>query len=153
MTADDPRFVDTNVLLAATDKSRDGHAAALSFLEAGLGGEHRLFASGQVFREYLVASTRPVASNGLGLSSAEALENIREFQGFVQRLDENQEVAEQLLGLVGRYQLEGKRIHDANIVATMKAHGLSRLRTNNPDDFASFEGIEVETQRETKLGR
>ncbi len=27
----------------------------------------------------------------------------------------------------------------------MKAHGLERIRTNNPNDFSPFEGIEVET--------
>lgn len=42
-------------------------------------------------------------------------------------------------------QSSGKRIHDANLVATMRAHGLVRLRTNNAGDFAPFKGIKVET--------
>lgn len=143
---DDKRcFVDTNVLLIGTDESRAYHAEALAFLEAGLSGTQRLFASGQVYREYLVVATRPVEANGLGLTSAKALANIREFQSCVQRLDENNDVTEQLFGLVKVHHLNGKHIHDANIVATMKAHGLVRIRTNNPDDFSSFEGIEVET--------
>lgn len=138
-------FVDTNVLLAGTDESRSYHAGALAFLESGVAGEQRLFASGQIFREYLVVATRPVEANGLGLTSAAALANIREFQSCVQRLDENTDVAERLLRLAGTHCLTGKRIHDANIVATMEAHGLARIRTNNPDDFAPFEGIGVET--------
>ncbi len=138
-------FVDTNVLLAGTDESRSHHAAALAFLETGVAGEQRLFASGQIFREYLVVGTRPVEANGLGLTPAAALANIREFQSCVQPLDENKDVAERLLGLVSTHQLKGKRIHDANIVATMRAHGLARVRTNNPEDFAPFEGIEVES--------
>lgn len=145
MTDDKCCFVDTNVLLAATDESRSHYTAALAFLEAGVAGEQRLFASGQIFREYLVVATRPVEANGLGLTPSAALANIREFKGCVQRLDENMDVAERLLSLVSAHRLKGKRIHDANIVATMRVHGLARIRTNNPDDFAPFEGIEVET--------
>ena len=32
----------------------------------------------------------------------------------------------------------GKQVHDANIVATMQAHGLRRLLTHNTADFARF---------------
>ena len=32
----------------------------------------------------------------------------------------------------------GRRIHDANIVATMLVYGIPRLRTNNPEDFVRF---------------
>ncbi len=145
MTDDRRCFIDTNVLLTSTDTSRLQHSAALAFLEAGMAGEHRLFASGQIFREYLVVATRPTEANGLGLTSTEALENIREFQACVQLLDENADVAEQLLALVNAHGLKGKRIHDANIVATMRAHGLTRIRTSNNGDFAPFEGIKVES--------
>lgn len=144
-TDDKSCFVDTNVLLAGTDESRSHRGAALAFLESGLAGEQCLFASGQIFREYLVVGTRPVEANGLGLIPAAALANIREFQSCIQLLDENTDVAERLLGLVSTHQLKGKRIHDANIVATMRAHGLARIQTNNPEDFAPFEGIEVES--------
>jgi predicted nucleic acid-binding protein len=145
MTDDKRCFIDTNVLLASTDTSRSDHSEALAFLQAGMVGEQRLFASGQILREYLVVSTRPTQANGLGLTSSEALENIREFQSCVQLLDENADVAEQLLALVHTHGLKGKRIHDANIAATMRAHGLARIRTANTGDFAPFEGIETET--------
>lgn len=138
-------FIDTNVLLMATDASRSDHATALSFLEAGLDGRQRLFASGQILREYLVVATRPTEVNGLGLNPSEALENIQAFQHCVQRLDENADVAMQLFTLIQTYQLKGKRIHDANVVATMRAHGLVRIRTSNPTDFAPFKDIRVET--------
>lgn len=138
-------FIDTNVLLTATDASRSDHAAALSFLEAALEGRQRLFASGQILREYLVVATRPTEVNGLGLNPAEALENIQEFQNCVQRLDENIDVTMQLFALIQTHQLKGKRIHDANVVATMRAHGLVRLRTSNAGDFTPFKGIKVET--------
>ena len=35
--------------------------------------------------------------------------------------------------------MKGKQIHDANIVATMRANGLERLATFNVADFVRFD--------------
>ena len=37
----------------------------------------------------------------------------------------------------------GRQIHDANVVATMQEHRLTRLVTGNPGDFRRFEGIDL----------
>jgi hypothetical protein len=37
--------------------------------------------------------------------------------------------------LINSVSVGGKQIHDANIVATMLAHGLRRLLTHNVKDF------------------
>jgi len=66
-------FVDTNVLLAATDRSRHTHQESVQFLEKGVTGEVRLFTCGQVLREYLVVATRPVDVNGLGIKADQAV--------------------------------------------------------------------------------
>jgi hypothetical protein len=42
------------------------------------------------------------------------------------------------LSLLGTVPCGVKQIHDANIVATMMAHGLSRLLTHNVADFNRF---------------
>ena len=41
--------------------------------------------------------------------------------------------------------LRGKRFHGANIVATMAAHGIRTLVTENEDDFTAFDEIETVT--------
>ena len=43
-----------------------------------------------------------------------------------------------LLALLLEVPTRGRRIHDANIVATMLVYGVRRLLTNNPDDFVPF---------------
>ena len=43
------------------------------------------------------------------------------------------------------YGLHGKRLHDANIVATMSIHGIRTLVTQNPGDFAPFDEIDLVT--------
>lgn len=111
-------------------------------MKSGLRGERRLFTNGQVFREYLVVATRPLKNNGFGLSPNDALSNIQAFGTCIQLLNESPAVARKLQQLVADDTLKGKRIHDANIVATMQANGLTRLKTYNPSDFMTFEGIE-----------
>ena len=143
------RFVDTNVLLAATDASRREHDRSLALLDRAMAGELSLYASGQVFREYLVVATRPVEANGLGLDSTEALANVEEFSRCVGLLEETAEVSRELRKLLGRHALRGKRLHDANIVATMLAHGVKRLATDNNADFETFPEIRIDGFQES----
>ncbi len=136
-------FLDTNVLLTATDESRSWHEHAGAVLsDAGRKGVH-LAVSGQIAREYLAVATRPPDVNGLGLDSIDALSNVAAFLKRTVLYGETEGVARRLCQLVREYSLRGKRIHDANVVATMLVHGLDTLVTQNPDDFAPFQGIEV----------
>ena len=49
-------------------------------------------------------------------------------------------VTDNLLALCREVSVGGRQIHDANIVATMLAHGERRLLTFNVSDFRRFEG-------------
>ena len=141
-------FVDTNILLSATDRSRALHGACLNVLsEIPRAGAH-LVVNAQVLREYLVVSTRPVDVNGLGLTAAQSLDNVAAFKERMNLLNENDRVHESLMGLVRRHKLKGKRIHDANIVATMAAHGIERLITADVKDYKIFKGIMVQAPGE-----
>ena len=138
-------FVDTNVLLSATDESRAHHREALRLIaESGARGVH-LAASGQILREYLVVATRPVEVNGLGLAVADATANLQQFLRYLHTYDESEAVASRLRDLGLGHGLRGKRFHDANIVATMAAHGIRTLVTQNEDDFTAFDEIETVT--------
>ncbi len=48
---------------------------------------------------------------------------------------------DRLLELLAEHPNAGKQVHDANIVATMHAHGVRRLLTFNTNDFRRFAGI------------
>jgi len=52
--------------------------------------------------------------------------------------DETEEVKEILKGLVEKYKLRGKIIHDANIVAAIVANSITKLFTLNVVDFKRF---------------
>ena len=143
LTAGDRLFIDTNVLLTATDESRPSHEAARRLIARAHGNALRPAASGQILREYLVVATRPVDVNGLGLDSRDAISNLGAFLRYIRLYDETEAVAERLRQLGRTHDLQGKRYHDANIVATMMVHGIHALVTENAGDFAPFADIEV----------
>lgn len=143
--AADMLFLDTNVLLAATDESRDHHLLARDLLARvrtrGLQGA----LSGQIIREYLVVATRDMDANGLGLSPADALANAQQMAARLEFCEETEAVSVRLRSLVRTHELAGKKIHDASVVAAMTAHGITRLVTENPGDFERYQEIEVIT--------
>lgn len=142
-TEDEIYFVDTNILVAASDDTRSGHAESHELFERAANGSPRLFACGQILREYLVVATRPVKSNGLGLSPGKATENIRTFRTCLKLLDENVACSRRLESIVLKHKLKGKRIHDANIASIMIENGLRTIFTLNPADFSIFQSIQA----------
>jgi predicted nucleic acid-binding protein len=137
----DVLFVDTNVLLTATDELREHHRDAQHILTGAAGRGVHLAVSGQILREYLVVATRPSAGNGLGLRPEDALSNVEAFLKHVVVYDETEAVSRRLRELVRTGALAGTRIHDANVAATMLTHGLTKILTQNAPDFDGLPGI------------
>ena len=150
LTAGDLVFLDTNILLTATDSSRENHRVAKVVFSKSLDMGIHLCFSGQIIREYLVVATRDISQNGLGMSPDHAVSNIQQFKARMTFFEEIEEVSENLAALVSTYQLRGKRIHDANLVALMKTHGIRVLLTENTADFAVFTEIGTLTLPEFK---
>ena len=136
-------FCDTNVLLSAVDRRRSLHSRAFRILNEVPNQGVELCVSGQVLRECLVVSTRPVEANGLGLTLAAAVGNNRAFAERATVLEETRGVANRLPRVAEAARCAGKALHDANIAATMLEHGVTRVVTANPQDLMRFEGIEV----------
>jgi predicted nucleic acid-binding protein len=133
----DRLFVDTNVLIFATNSLSPWHQPAQGFLEEASRLRIELVISPQILREYMVAATRSsVGAASLPLSSV--LSNVRTFQDSFRVVEENAQVSAQLVNLISQVSVGGKQIHDANIVATMQTHNIGHLLTHNLADFARF---------------
>jgi len=100
----------------------------------------RLVFPAQVIREYLAVATRPIAANGLGMTTTAALENIWEFRVHVRLLPEEKPILPTFLRLVEAVPCAGKRIHDAHIVATAIVHRIGAIVSLNGDDLAPLAG-------------
>lgn len=143
--------VDTNVLLAATDRSRPRHHAAVAFLA---NDERDLAITPQIVREYLVVATRPVAVNGLGMSGSQAVANMEAFLTVLDLLAEGPNASAHLVELIGRGLAAGKQVHDANVVAVALAHDVAVIVTDNARHFARFSDmVRVESLADLKPAR
>ncbi len=128
-------LLDTCILVATTDAARRESKACTAFVEA----RPDLCVSSQVLREYAVVATRPTTVNGLGLSLQQAMDNIDAICGLVPLLPEDRPLHAVLMELLRAHPVTGKRIHDANLVATAVAHALPKIATLNTRDFEAFD--------------
>ena len=136
-------FLDTNVLVRARFEAAPGHGLARRRMqEAGESGE-ALRISRQVLREYLATVTRP-QSWSPPIAMDAALAHIAALESAFEILEDGPKVTRTLTGLCREVLVAGRQIHDANIAATMLAHGERRLLTFNAGDFRRFgERIEL----------
>ena len=130
-------FLDTNVLVLARFEGAPRHALARRRMwEAGNSGEI-LRISRQVLREYLATVTRPQRwSPPVGMDRA--LAHVAALEARFEVFEDGPEVSEVLKRLCREVSVAGKQVHDANIVATMLAHGETRLLTFNAGDFRRY---------------
>ena len=136
-------FLDTNVLVFARFPAAPSHIRARQQLQrAGQSGEV-LRVSRQVFREYLATVTRP-QSWAAPMTMDAALADVSTLEAAFEILEDGPQVTEVLKALCRDVAVAGRQIHDANIAATMLAHGERRLLTFNARDFRRYgERIEV----------
>ena len=66
------------------------------------------------------------------------LQQVDQFIDWFQLADDTTSVTEQLVKLMEEFNVAGKQVHDANIVATMLAYGIPCLLTHNSRDFTRF---------------
>ena len=130
-------FIDTNVLVNSRIPGAPDHDAARASLERAFRDPEPLRISRQVIREYLSVVTRP-QTWPVGITRADALDDVRRLLRSFEVLEDGPRVTEWLVGLCRESPVGGRQIHDANIVATMLAHGERRLLTFNDADFRRY---------------
>lgn len=136
-TAGSPFFLDTNVLIYAQSFLAPDHAVAVRALKDLAATGTEVWISRQTLREYLAGMTRPGAFTGIA-PVASLVGDVRRFEIAFRVAEDGPTVTAQLLHLLSQIPCGGKQVHDANIVATMLAHGIPNLLTNNAADFSRF---------------
>ena len=127
-------FVDTNVWIALAVHDHPFHEQATSTLVRLVAEHTQLFISGQILRE-----CAGICTIGRGLSRVLTWDEVTTALEVVLALsillEENEASARMFMRLGATYQIQGRQVHDANIVAVMISRGLSHLLTFNPGDF------------------
>jgi len=136
-------LVDTNILLRLVQKNSPMHSdtqrAVFRLKKKG----ESLYIIPQNIIEFWAVCTRPINSNSLGLSIAEAVQaanNLKKI--FILQVD-TPKIFDEWESLIVQHQVIGKQVHDTRLVAAMVAHKITHLLTFNIDDFKRFSEIIV----------
>ena len=93
--------------------------------------------------EFWVVATRPVERNGLGMTAPEAEAELARLEQEFSLLPDVPAVYREWRRLVFTHNVIGVRAHDARLVASMAAYGITHLLTFNVGDFSRFQEITV----------
>jgi len=134
-------LIDTNILVRLANAADPRHAiAANAVLELHRRGEV-LHITPQVLIEFRNVATRPLAVNGLGLSTTDAETEAATAGAIFPLLPEAPDVYPAWKALVEALGVIGKQVHDARLVAICHVNGVSHLLTFNVAHFARLAGF------------
>jgi predicted nucleic acid-binding protein len=136
-------FVDTNLLLRSVQSSHPMSSTASGSINSLLQQGEQLFIFPQTVIEFWCVATRPESVNGLGLSIAETTKRINAFRQALTLLPDTEGTFGKWERIVEDYQVTGKKVFDARLVAAMIIHNVSHILTFNTDDFKRYGEIKV----------
>ncbi len=136
-------LADTNLLLRLMDTHSPQNPIAAHALATLFRANHEVFITAQNLVEFWAVATRPVGANGLGWDLECTRREIKVLRDKFPVVEESPQILIEWLRLVENIPVVGKRVHDARLVAVMKANAIDCLLTFNPTDFAGFHSITV----------
>jgi predicted nucleic acid-binding protein len=136
-------LIDTSTLLRTLQPSHPQRETARVAIKALTARGRDLHIVPQNLVELWVVATRPVAKNGLGLSTAEAADELMRLKSMFPLLPDTPAIHPVWESLVIQYRVSGKPAHGARLVAAMHVHGLSTILTFDRTGFSRYAGIEV----------
>jgi predicted nucleic acid-binding protein len=136
-------LVDTNVLVRAVQPNHADCSRAKEAVKAARLRGYVPCIVPQIIYEYWVVATRPVAENGLGISTADAASDVGQLLQQFRFFRDERAIFSRWQELVRQHNVQGKTGHDARIVAAMERHNVRYLLTFNIQHFRRFSNISV----------
>jgi predicted nucleic acid-binding protein len=137
VAAPETAFVDTNILIYAAIPAFPWHGDAVARLSELEASAVTLSISRQTIREYLSALSKP-SSFTPAIPTAALLPDIAALTARFTVVEDGPAVTAALITILTTVACGGKQVYDANIVATMIAHGIRKILTHNVGDFQRF---------------
>lgn len=133
----EPLLLDTNVLIRATLDTAPLHEEASYVFEHHYNAGAEPWLSRHVLREYVAVLSRP-QSYSQPIASATLGDDVRRFESRFRVADKDARVTHHLLMLMQQMPIDGRQVHDANIVAAMLVSGIRQLLTHSVDVWTRF---------------
>jgi len=136
-------LLDTNILLRYARTTAPAFAMVDTAINALHGSGETLCIVPQNVYEFWDTATRPIASNGLGLTVPECqiqvarLKRLFRFRPDLTTLFAESEI------LVVAHVCHGRVSYDVRLVAAIRTHGILRPLATNASDFARFPGLTI----------
>ncbi len=129
-------LLDTNILVGLCEENRRARMAQAIRRQRTLGDELCLVP--QVLYEFWVVATRPADDNGLAMGPKQTEDRVREMVESFPLRDDVDGIYNVWLDIVSAQHVQGKRAHDARLVAALRIHKLDAIMTENAGDFAGL---------------
>ena len=134
---------DTNIMWRRIDVSDPNHQLIRSSVDALVSHGAILYVTAQNLIEFQSLATRPISSNGLGYTPQEANHYAAQILRAFSFLDETPEIYKHWRWLMEKYEVRGRPVHDAHLVAVMLTYGITHILTRNGADFRRYREIIV----------
>lgn len=136
-------LLDTNILLRLVELNHPHHKDTVEALKKLRRQGFLFYILLQNVSEFWNVCTRPADRNGLGFSTDKTDLQLKRFERLFKLLSDTAEVYRNWRELVVKHSVSGIQVHDAKIVAAMKAHGIENLLTFNTKDFKRYSDIKA----------
>jgi predicted nucleic acid-binding protein len=146
-------LVDTNILIRRIHHRDPKHRETRQALGVLRRRGDRICVTAQNLIECWAVCTRPVQSNGLGLTPDQTDRIASRIEELCSLLPDSPGVYTEWRRLVVAHSVSGKKTHDARLVAVMQVYGIHTILTFNLEDFKRYPGIRAVHPREVVADR
>jgi len=136
-------LVDTNVMWRRFHAADPAYPTVKQEIDKLLLVGENVCITAQNLIEFQSLATRPVGANGLGYSVSEASRMADEMVDMFSFLPDTPAIYRHWRQLINRYDVKGRQVHDARLVAVMLTYRIANLLTLNGTHFHRFEEITV----------
>lgn len=134
-------LVDTNVLLRLVRPTLPEYPVLTAVLRRLQREKIALCYAAQNIGEFWNVMTRPATKNGYGLTVEQANQETRLIESHLIRLTDSDDIYQTWRYLLVQYQVSGRQVHDARLVAVMQVNGVSDILTFNASDFERYANL------------
>ncbi len=134
-------LLDTNICLRLANINAPQYPLISEATKALLNQGNELAIVPQNLYELWAVATRLTSSNGLGWSTRRTEEAVELLRSSFILLNDTPDLLAHWLELVARFDVKGKQVHDARLVAAMQTHNIENLLTLNIKDFERYSDV------------
>lgn len=134
-------LVDTNILLRSAQPNHPLCPQATHAVSKLIRQKDALFFCCQNMAEFWNVATRPAESNGLGLSHEEVIQEVSSIENLLTILPDIPAIYSAWKEIVRDHKVQGVKVYDARLVATMKVYSVESILTFNTADFKRYSSI------------